>query len=86
MPANPLKIRVDSQKRRLHIVVLAMACSASFTIGWWFNNYRLKDRVYAEGLLRFQEFIVFADELGIINRERLDEVIAAGNAEDLSCK
>lgn len=71
----------DRPRWRCHSLVL-IACSLSFTLGWWANNRRLEGRAQEEGLRRFRELLIVADSQGIINRERLDEVVAAGKVED----
>ncbi len=81
-PTDNTKAPILDRRQWRHHSLILIACSLSFTLGWWINNYCLKDRVCEEGMRRFQEFLIVADSQGIINRERLDEVAAAGKVED----
>ena len=64
------------------ILLVAAVFVASFASGFWTSRLTCRDRVEAEVQQRLDEFILFADRLGVLDRQRLEEAaIAASESE-----
>ena len=66
---------VSRQSRRWLVVVILAA--ASFGLGFWASDRRMADKVDEAAQRRIGEFVRIADSLGILDRRRLEEVLAS---------
>ena len=64
-------------RRWLAAVILA---AISFWIGYWASGHRFKVKVSESAQLQIHEFIEFADSLGFLDRQRLEEALIAAKA------
>lgn len=60
-------------------VILA---AISFCLGFWVSDRRLNAKVSESAQLQIHEFIEFADGMGFIDRQKLEEAIIAARAMD----
>lgn len=80
-PIEPLPVRHTRLCWR-SLVAAAVACIASFGLGFWVSGRRLESRALESGRRQVEEFVIFADSLGLIDRQKLEEaVITASEAE-----
>ncbi len=63
--------------RRLAAVILA---AISFWIGYWVSDCRLEARASESAQLQIHEFIEFADGMGFLDRQKLEEALMAAQA------
>jgi hypothetical protein len=64
-------------RRWLAAVILA---AISFWIGYWVSDRRLEARASESAQLQIHEFIKFADGLGFLDRQKLEEALFAAKA------
>lgn len=69
-------------RRRRQWLGIALACLCSFVLGVWVSDRRLEQRAQESGERQVEEFILFADRLGVLDRGRLEEaLITAAESE-----
>ena len=66
----------SSQPIRPTILLVVAVFVVAFASGFVSSRLLYQDRVREEGQRRFDEFLLVADRLGIIDHERLDELSA----------
>jgi len=66
--------RVSGRTACLSASAILLACSACLSAGIWIGRRHLEERACAEGQRQLLEFLANADSLGIIDRERLDQL------------
>lgn len=69
-------------KCRLPVVLAIAACVASFGCGFWVSDRRLEDKVFEEGRRQIGEFVVNTARLGILDYDRLTELVEGGTNDD----
>jgi hypothetical protein len=64
-------------RRCLAAIILA---TISFWLGYWVGDCRLEARASESAQLQIHEFIEFADSLGCLDRDKLDEALIEAKA------
>ena len=64
-------------RRWLFAVILA---AISFCLGFWISDRRLEARASESAQLQIHEFIEFADGMGFLDRQKLDEALMEAQA------
>lgn len=65
-------------KYSLPVVLAIAACVASFGCGFWVSDRRLESKAFEEGQRQLGEFAVNAARLGILDYDRLTELVESG--------
>ena len=86
MPTNTIKTRTDCPDCRRHRFALVVIFIASLASGFCSSSLLHQDRVRAEGRRQFEDFLLNADSLGIIDHARLAELAADPGDEDAVSK
>ncbi len=82
-PAKEFAMNVSAiyqwfNRRCLASVILAAAIS--FLLGFWISDRRLAKKVSESAQGQVKEFVMFADSMGFIDRQKLEEALNAAQA------
>jgi hypothetical protein len=66
-------------RRWLFAIILA---AISFWIGYWVSDLRLEAKVSESAQLQIHAFIEFADGLGFLDRQKLEDALMEAQAMD----
>ena len=64
-------------RRWLATIILA---AISFCLGYWFSDRRLDAKVSESAQGQVKEFVMFADSLGFLDRQKLEEALIEAQA------
>ncbi len=68
--------------RRRWLWVSALGCLLSFSLGFWVSDRRLDERALESGRRQVEEFVVFCDRLGVLDRARLEEALITASESE----
>ena len=74
---NFLAINQWFNRRWLAAIILAII---SFCLGFWVSDRRMDAKVSESAQGQVKEFVMFADELGFLDRQKLEEALIAAQA------
>jgi hypothetical protein len=67
---------------RRWLATIILAAAISFCLGYWISDRRLEAKVSESAQLQIHEFIEFADGMGFLDRQKLEEALIAAQAMD----
>ena len=65
----------SQQENRRWLGVVILVAAASFWLGYWTSDRRLADKMDEAARRRVEEVLRIGDQLGFIDRKRLNEVL-----------
>jgi hypothetical protein len=80
MTINPSQPTPSAPHRRVTLIIWAAACIISFLFGFWISDRRMEAKVSESAQLQIHEFIEFADGMGFLDRQKLEEALIEAQA------